>query len=495
MITKLPTSGTGGLQQKPIAGIMGAILSPLRKLASMKIAVLNSSPKGPYSLTLQSARYMQKHFPSLEFEFFHIGQRIKALEKDPRAFQAVLAAVEQSDLVLWCYPVYTFLVPYQLVKFIDLVFERRAEGAFQGKYTAQLSTSKHFYDHTAYNYLHQLCEDLGMKHLPGHCADMDDLTTEQGRTLLCTFAAELQRSVESHEAVARKFLPTVWTPRPYTPASTQSDQGLPLHLAGESRVVLLTDNTDPHSNLGRMIEVYRQFLGDKLHTINIAEFPFQGGCLGCFHCAFEGKCAYQDGFDEFHRNNILSADCLIVAATIRRHWFNPVWKCYDDRQFYNGHRTSLMGKPIGYILSGPLRQEANLRQVLEARCEVGHMYLLDIVTDEYEGDEEITALLEGLARKTAWALEERPQRPVSFLGVGGLKIFRDLIYVMRGLMQEDHKFYKAHGFYDFPQQQVGKILQGQLLGLLLKSKQGRKKMSVQMRQEMLKRYEDIIARY
>ena len=33
-------------------------------------------------------------------------------------------------------------------------------------------------------------------------------------------------------------------------------------------------------------------------------------------------------------------------------------------------------------------------------------------------------------------------RPANFYGVGGMKIFRDLIYVMQGLMKADHKFYK-----------------------------------------------------
>lgn len=34
-----------------------------------------------------------------------------------------------------------------------------------------------------------------------------------------------------------------------------------------------------------------------------------------------------------------------------------------------------------------------------------------------------------------------------FLGVDGMKIFRDLIYQMRA----DHRFFKSHNQYDFPQ--------------------------------------------
>jgi hypothetical protein len=142
-----------------------------------------------------------------------------------------------------------------------------------------------------------------------------------------------------------------------------------------------------------------------------------------------------------------------------------------------------------------LRQEANLRQVLEARSQVGRLYLLDIVTDEYDGDAEITSLLTRLAQKTMWALEAKPQRPINFLGVGGMKVFRDLIYVVRGLMQEDHRFYKRHGLYDFPHKQVKKILQSQLMGLLLMSRKSRRKASRAMRDSLLKQYDTIIAKY
>lgn len=155
----------------------------------------------------------------------------------------------------------------------------------------------------------------------------------------------------------------------------------------------------------------------------------------------------------------------------------------------------MMGKSIGYIVSGPLRHEPSLREVLEARSEVGQLFLLDIVTDEYETDQEITSLLINLAEKTMWAMEQRPQRPANFMGVGGMKVFRDLIYVMQGLMQEDHRFYKKHGLYDFPQKQVKQILQMKLIGLLLKSPKTRKKMGTRMNEAILKPYTEAIDRH
>ena len=142
----------------------------------MKVLVLNGSPKGNYSITLQTVNYLQKLFPEQEFEVLQIGQKIKALEKD---ISPALQALEQADLVLFSYPVYTFIAPAQLHRFMELL---KASGiSLAGKYATQITTSKHFYDVTAHRYIHDNCQDLGMKFIRGLSADMDDLLTEKGQ--------------------------------------------------------------------------------------------------------------------------------------------------------------------------------------------------------------------------------------------------------------------------------------------------------------------------
>ena len=48
----------------------------------MHILILNGSPKGQYSVTLQTINYLERLHPQHTFEVLHVGQRIKALEKD-----------------------------------------------------------------------------------------------------------------------------------------------------------------------------------------------------------------------------------------------------------------------------------------------------------------------------------------------------------------------------------------------------------------------------
>lgn len=64
----------------------------------MKIAVINGSPKGKYSITLQTVLYLERKFPEHTFEILHAGQRIKALEKD---FREAVQLMESSDAILF----------------------------------------------------------------------------------------------------------------------------------------------------------------------------------------------------------------------------------------------------------------------------------------------------------------------------------------------------------------------------------------------------------
>ncbi len=127
----------------------------------MKIAVLSGSPKGDLSITLQYVKLIQKKIPEAE----------------------IIDHVRNSDGVLWTFPVYVFLVPSQYKRFIDLIWERGAQDAFQDKYTAVLTTSIHFYDHTAHNYMHAICDDLGMRFVESLSADIDDIFTKEVKVL------------------------------------------------------------------------------------------------------------------------------------------------------------------------------------------------------------------------------------------------------------------------------------------------------------------------
>ena len=139
--------------------------------------------------------------------------------------------------------------------------------------------------------------------------------------------------------------------------------------------------------------------------------------------------------------------------------------------------------------SGDLAAEENLRLVMESRAQVGGNFLAGIVSDGPDREAGIGQLVNTLA----YAVENSYTPPQNFYGVGGRKIFRDLIYQMQGLMKEDHRFYKKHGFYDdFPQKKKGRILGMYLVSALMKNKKLMRKAKVSMTDGMLMPYKKVL---
>jgi multimeric flavodoxin WrbA len=413
----------------------------------MKITVLSGSPKGEKSVTLQYVRYIQKKFPQHEMKIFHVSERIKAIERDDARFREIIEEVITSDGVLWSFPLYVFLVPSQYKRFIELVGERGAEGVFEDKYTAVLTTSIHFYDHTAHNYMRAICDDLEMRYVGSFSAEMYDLLQEKGRERLTRFAESFFESIKRKAATSKAFQPLVDGRLEYIPGHEKN------RINTSKKVIVVTDHKDNQVNLGRMIERFKNSFSEGAEVINLHQIEISGGCLGCIQCGYDYECAYtgKDGYIDFYNQKVKKADILVFAGGIRDRYLSSRWKLFFDRSFFNTHTPSLTGKQVGFIVSGPLSQIPNLRQILEAYTEWQQASLVDIVTDEYRDSAQLDGLLQNLVEGLVYFSEKSYVKPRTFLGVGASKVFRDDIWGrLRFPFQADHRFYKKHGIYDFP---------------------------------------------
>ena len=441
----------------------------------MHILILNGSPKGEYSITLQTMRYLEILHPEHTFEVLHAGQRIRILEKD---FASARASLEKADLLIFSYPVYTFIVPYQLQRFIELIKESGVD--VSGKATTQISTSKHFYDVTAHRYIQDNCGDLGLNYIRGLSADMEDLTSLKGQQEAEAFFQHVCWSIQHEYYEPKTSVKTQAEPVPVTvPQMTGNKTG---------DVVIITDCAPDNTQLQNMIARFQAVMPRKTRVVNILDYPFQGGCLGCFNCAISGKCIYKDGFDDYLRNEIQTAQSIVYAFTVKDHSMGARFKLYDDRNFCNGHRTVTIGMPIGYLVSGNYSAEPNLQMIVEARAQVGSNFMAGVATDEQNPDAEI----DRLAANLEYALEHSYVPPQNFYGIGGMKIFRDLIWLMQGMMRADHKFYKEHGQYDFPQKKWPDMLKMYLVGELLANPKLKAKAGSKMNEGMIAPYKKVL---
>jgi multimeric flavodoxin WrbA len=422
----------------------------------MKILVLNGSPKGEQSVTMQYVQYLARKHPEREFRVRHVAYRVHSLERHPEQFDELIAEVRQADLVLWAFPLYILLVCSQYKKFIELIAERGAGEAFRGRYAATLSTSINYYDTTAHRYLQAVCDDLGMKYLGSYSANMQDLMKPVERRRLEGFAEDLFASIARGSRPPRQY-PLLGRRPAYfrlAPAVRRvSTQG--------RRVVVLTDARPQQANLLAMIERFRGALDGAVEVLNLHEVDIKGGCLGCLRCGAAYRCVYtgKDGFIDFYNQKLKTADVLVFAGAIVDRQLSWKWRQFFDRSFFNTHTPSLSGKQLAFLISGPLSQLPDLRLVYEAWVELQRSHLAAFLSDEADSPAELEAALDDLAERLIRLSQAGYIRPRTFLGIAGMKIFRDDVWGhLRVVFRADHKAYKRLGVYDFPQRRLAERL-------------------------------------
>ncbi len=456
----------------------------------MKITVLNGSPKGETSVTMQYVRYIQKHFPEHELEIVHVAQQVKRIERDEATFGQIIDGIRASDGVLWAFPLYFCLVHANYKRFIELIWERGVADAFADKYAATLSTSIHFFDHTAHNYVHAICDDLGMRYVSAFSAEMQDLLGAEGRAKLTIFAEDFFRAIATQRPAARRYAPLVPPSLEYAPGPVAQAVD-----AGGKKVLILTDVTPEQTNLARMIERYKAAFAQDVEVVNLHELEIKGGCLGCIKCGYDYQCAYtgKDEYIDFYNTKLKSADILIFAGAIRDRYLSSAWKQFFDRSFFNTHTPSLIGKQFGFIISGPLTQEENLREIIQAYVEWQRSNLVGIVTDEFGDSAHVDALLQNLAKRGTEFAASGYVQPRTFLGVGGMKIFRDDVWgKLRIVFRADHRAYKRMGVYDFPQRKLGVRLLNAIGAPLFRIPQIRKAFNSRTKEGMVQPYQRIL---
>ena len=273
----------------------------------MKFLIINGSPKGNYSCTLHTLLYLEKLFDDHSFEILNVGSQIRFLEKD---FTKAVNMINNSDAIIFSYPVYTFIAPSQLHRFIELLKENNVN--LENKFVTQVTTSKHFYDMTAHKYIEDNCYDMKMKYVKGLSQDMEDLTKKEGRQDAVNFFKYFINCIENdiYEIIPERMINII------NDYSCCIDE---VKKSDDKEVVIVADIIEGDNNLINMINDFQNGLPYKSRIVNIREFPFSGGCLGCFNCAGDGKCIYKDNFDTFLRENIQKADAIVIAFSIKDH--------------------------------------------------------------------------------------------------------------------------------------------------------------------------------
>ncbi|MCG8688882.1 MAG: NAD(P)H-dependent oxidoreductase, partial [Desulfobacterales bacterium] len=308
----------------------------------MKITVLNGSPKGDISVTLQSLRFIEKKIPDITLCVHHISQRIKRISKENNRFEAIMNDIDDCDAVIWSTPLYVTTVPSQYHRFIEMISEKKKEAVFKDKYAAVITTSIHFFDHTAHTFMRAVCEDLGMKYVDGFSPDMYDLLKEDQQNQLLNFAKHFVDVVKTEKNTSKLFAPLVHDPIVYSPGPVKNK----IDLKGK-KILILADSRE-NKNLKGMIDRYTASFSSEVDVAYLQEINIKGGCIGCCKCGPDNECSY-DGTDDykcFYNEGMRTADVVIFAGATKGRYLSWQVKQFFDRSFFNTHTPTLKGKQI-----------------------------------------------------------------------------------------------------------------------------------------------------
>ncbi|MFV0401431.1 MAG: NAD(P)H-dependent oxidoreductase [Oscillospiraceae bacterium] len=448
----------------------------------MRILVFGGSPKGETSVTMQYVKWLQQNTPGHTIDVVQVAQPIRRLEQDADAMIQIGEQVRAADGILWAFPLYIAMPHAGLKRFVELIREREIVGAFHGKHCAILTTSIHFYDHTAIEYMRGVSEDMGMMVDEMFSAEMQDLLRLGGTQQLEQFFHKWMGCIERGISSGRRTAPVDYTAIAYTPGAEIA----PVH---PIKVGIVTQS-GVSANLDHMVSrIAGQFKETVIYDLSTMQIA--GNCTGCLRCGYENICMYE-GKDEVIDawRGLRECDAVLFCGFIVDRYLSARWKTFIDRMFFNTHMPMFPGMPMGFVISGPLRQLPNLREVLEGVYGTMQVRLAGFATEE-AGD--IDSGIAALADSLSALAESGYTAPEQFPALCGRKVFRDEVMGgLCGIFPADHRYYKKHGWYDYPQKQIGARMGGFFMRSIMRIPAVRKTIQGSMKQNMIMAYSKIV---
>lgn len=439
----------------------------------MKIIILNGSPKFERSVTMQSIKYLEQNYEKHEFQYIHIIKEVKSYEEDIEKLKALCTKIQEAAVVIWAFPIYHALVHSQYKRFIELLFENKLESYFSNKYTGAFSTSIHYADIHAHNYIRAISEDLGMNYIEYLSHEMNDLTKKGARKELKIFFENLLTSVDEGLITGKLFNSSGKCSFEYKgDAANKSIDTI-------KKIIIITDATERDMNLNGMIDKYKSYIKNPVEVLNLNDIDIRGHCLGCCKCAAENKCVYdnKDGYRKFLDYIIKYGDIIIFAGTIKDRYLSSRFKLYYDRSFCYNHIPILKDKQIGYIISGKLSENANLIQILEFNTKGSN--LIGFVSDEAENDAIIDNQIYTLAKISVSYSERNYFKAETFLNIASKKLFADAIAGDLGaIFLADYKYYKENGM--LKRESLKVKIKGKVMRYFMKRKKFKQEMQKNM---------------
>lgn len=432
----------------------------------MKVVILRGSTRVDDERATSGAYidFLKCTYKEHTFEALAISKDINKIEKDETHFELIIEKIAAAELIIWLMPIYSALVPSQVKRFIELVYERKAEAAFSDKYIGGIYTSANVLDENGISYLKAVSEDLGGRYVDSFSATIFPIINEHYKKNLCFFLDNLFINAKDKLPVLKEYEQVKGVSKAYEPGEVKE-----VKKSRERKITIITDFADDNSNIAKMVDSYAKLSPYEVDVVNLNETNYSH-CICCWGCCPEFVCGVKDGFQEMFNEKVLGADGVIIAGEIRDRYLSAKIKKFFDREFLYNHSLIHTGRLYGVLVSGSLRENNNIRQSINGILQLRGASVLDYVTDELNDSQSITSLIERLATRVAEGVKVKVTKPHTFPGVGSQKILRDMAYMARFPFRGDYKHFKNNLFKGFPQKRKKMLFIGNLLNFMAKFK-------------------------
>lgn len=412
-------------------------------MKNYKIVVINGSPNGEnISTTMQYIKYLKQEFPMHSYQIINVGKEINKIVSNEILFEKYIDQIENADIVMWASPVYFLLVPYQLKRFIELIYEKKKENVFNNKYAISLVTSVNFFDNIASDYLSQISESLNMINLENLTFSkhelMSPVTQERFKHIFNYIFIQINDLVKVqikhvNLEVSKKII--------YKPITCENKIDL-------KNAVVITDSKD-YDNTKNILNKIKSSV-ENIEVINLHNVDIKSGCTSCMKCTDTLNCCIKDGYREFFDKSVRDKSTIIFVSEVKDKFLSARMKLFFDRMFFSNHIPVLKDKQIGFICVGDVTPI--IRDFASGVSQFQQANLIDIISDNCQSSDEFDSHINLFLKKAEYYSVNNVIRPNNFLGVGGRKVLRDvLVKDLRYAFLKDYEYYKKNKLLDFPQ--------------------------------------------
>lgn len=149
---------------------------------------------------------MLNHQSNAEYKILQVGEELSKINYNEELFESAITDIKWCDAIIWNTPVYTILVPWQLIRLLNIIKERKLNSIFKGKYATSMMTCFHYYNHLAEVWIRGMSEDLKMNFIEGRTADNIDMLNKEHRASMLYFMNDFIEACINKYPVEKKFI-------------------------------------------------------------------------------------------------------------------------------------------------------------------------------------------------------------------------------------------------------------------------------------------------